>query len=374
MHRLIVSATAFLVLSLGSSVTIQSQDGPSCGTDLAMANMSTAAREQMTASAAAFQSSELMLYLNFDGATVRAGFDSADNLTSSIVSGTRTCPAPSLTQAQKDEIVRLVRDDFSPFNIRVTADAAEFSAYPRMNREMCLITTSPSTIGQPTGVAGVSPFINLGLRLPNTFAFAFSGAIGNDPKSVALIVSHESAHLLGLGHQHLFGDACHFLSEYHGGFGSGPLAFHPLMGNGLGSGIDNWFAQACPDPFFGVSQDDYALINSQVIVRDDDFPDTPGNRILPAEPFTGILERAGDADVIGINFRGPGPVMVTSDNIDLKVSVLNPSGRVIEEFNEPDSTNVMIPSVNGIRYLKIEAASNANMSSQFMTGTYRVIF
>jgi hypothetical protein len=43
-------------------------------------------------------------------------------------------------------------------------------------------------------------------------------------------------------------------------------------------------------------------------------------------------------------------------------------------FNDPDSPNVPVPSLNGMKYLKIEAASNGNMSAQFMTGTYRVIF
>jgi hypothetical protein len=279
-----------------------------------------------------------------------------------------------LTQAQKDEIARLVRDDFSPFNIRVTTDAAEFAAYPRSNKEMCLITTIPQVIGQPSGVAGVSPFIGLGLRLPGDFAFAFSSAIGNTPTDVAAVVSHESSHLLGLGHQHRFGDSCNFLAEYHPGFGSGPLAFDPLMGEAFTDGINNWFAQSCPDPFFGLPQNDYDFINNQVEVRPDDFPDAAGGNTHPAGAFDGILERGGDVDFIRISFKKPGSVTIASDNIDLKVTLLTSGGHVVDEFNDPGSRDVTIPSAGGMRYLKIEAASNDNMSAQFMTGTYRVSF
>jgi hypothetical protein len=304
---------------------------------------------------------------------VRPGFGNADNLQSPIVSGSRFCPPPSLTQAQKDEIVRLVSDDFSPFNIRITTDAAEFAAYPPSIKEMCLITTSPGVLSLGSGVAGVSPFAGQGFRLPNNFSFVFSTRIGNDPADVAGVVSHESAHLLGLGHQHHFRDECNFLGEYELGFGSGPLAFTPLMGAAFTPGINNWFAQSCESPFSGLPQNDYSLINDQVEVRADDFPNDSEGATIASESFEGRLESAGDVDFVRISFRGPGPVTISSDNIDLKVTLMTPGGRVIGEFNDPDTRDVTIPSANGMRYLKIEAASNENMSAQFMTGTYRVL-
>ena len=369
MNNKLVLMLTVVILPFALVATARSQNTFTCGTEQAMAKMPREFKDAAEASATAFRANELMLYINFNpnGSVVQPGFGNADTLRSSIVTGTRFCPPPSLTQAQKDEIVRLVSDDFSPFNIRVTSDPAEFAVYPRPFREMCLITTVPSTIGQPSGVAGVSPFIGIGLRLPNDFAFAFSGLVGNDPGDVAAVVSQESAHLLGLGHQHLFGDSCGFLAEYHPGFGSGPLAFSPLMGEAFTSGINNWFAQSC-------GQNDYDLINSQVDIRVDDFVDTAGKSGASGGELTGVLESAGDVDFIRINFKKPGPVTVSSDNIDLKVTLLNPGGHVIEEFNDPDSRDVTIPSANGMRYLKIEAASNVNMSAQFMTGTYRVSF
>ena len=380
MKRKITLVCALLVSAFTNATTAQlnqwPQAGPTCGMDAAMAKMPLEVKAEMSGAAFAAQSGELLLYINFNanGSTVRPGFGNADTLTTPIVSSVSFCPPPLLSEEQKAEIVKLVSDDFSPFNIRVTTDAAEFLAYPRLNKQMCLITTTPSVVGFPSSDLGVSPFAGIGFRLPGDFAFAFSSAVNGDPKFVAAVVSHETGHLLGLGHQHLYSDTCSFLSEYHPGFGSGPLSFDPLMGDAIGDGINNWFAQSCLDPTYLLPQNDYDLINSQVVVRPDDFPDERPGRVVDANIISGVIERAGDVDFIRINFKSPGPVVITSDNIDLKVSLLNLGGRVIYEINDPAGTNVTIPSASDMRYLKVEAASNDNMSAQFMTGKYQVSF
>lgn len=380
MKRLVTLAGALLLLAftqtLWSQTNKETPAGTFCGTDEAMARMPDHLKLMMDSAASASQVNDLLLYINLNpnGSIVRQGFGDADTLTSSIITGTRFCPAPTLSPEQADEIVRLVSDDFSPFNIRVTTDPAEFAAYPRSNKQMCLITTDPSVVGLSPTIAGAAPYRGIGVRLLGEFSFVFSSRLDNDPRQVAAVVSHEVGHLLGLGHQHLFSDSCAFLSEYHGGFGSGPLSFDPLMGLGLSDGINNWFAQSCLSPTEGRSQNDYNLINSQVAVRTDDFPDEPAGSVIGGNTVTGFLERAGDVDFIKINFRNPGPVVITSDNIDLKVTLLNPGGRVLGEFNDPAGTNVLIPSANDKRYLKIEAADNENMSNQFMIGTYRITY
>ena len=380
MKTTIMLACVLLASALAKTSMAQlnepSQAGPSCGTEQAMAKMPAQLKSLTAAAALAVQSDELLLYINFNqnGSLVRQGFGNAETLTSSIVQGTRFCPAPMLDQTARDEIVKLVSDDFSPFNIKVTTDASEFAAYPRFNKQMVLVTTEPSVIGQSSEVGGVAPFFSVGFRLPGDLAFVFSARFANDPQDVAAVVSHEAGHLLGLGHQHLFTYTCGFSSEYHPGFGSGPLSFDPLMGDALGDGINNWFAQDCLGPNSGVRQNDYQLINSQVSVRPDDFPDEPDGGVIDANDFSGILERAGDVDLIGIPFRDPGPVVITSGNIDLKVSLVNRGGQVMAELDDPDGTSVTIPFAAGMRYLKIEAAGNQNMPARFMTGTYFVSY
>src|SRR5690349_4857553 len=155
MSKRLVSLIVVAVLLCLNSVMVISQGPVTCGTERATSDTTLSFRPQVETLSVTPHASEMLLFINFNGATVRQGFENADTFTSSIILGNHFCPAPSLTQVQKDEIVRLVRDDFSPFNIRVTTDAAEFAAYPRINKEMSIVTTLPGVIGHSAGEGGV---------------------------------------------------------------------------------------------------------------------------------------------------------------------------------------------------------------------------
>ena len=354
--------------------TSQEKQQPSrCGMKEAMANLSPEIRSALASKgeATTFQAAELLLFLDFDGAFVRPGFPNPTGSVSSIVTGVRYCPQPSLTQAQIIEIIELVKDDYSPFKIQVTTDQAVFDAYtPTRNKELCIITTVPSVIGMPSGVGGVAPWYGPGIRAPYDPSFVFANLYGGNLRDIALTVSQEVAHTFGLDHQHYYNEEdCHFIFEYHPGFGTGPLSFAPIMGGGFNKRISNWYGQSCE------VQNDFVFLNNQVELKPDDFPDSPtGNTSINANEINGVLEQTGDMDFMRINFRNPGPVTISSENIDIKVSLYTMGGHLLAEYDDPDDTNVTIPSANGMRYLKIEAVSNANMSSQFMTGQYKVFY
>ena len=350
------------------------QETPVCGLEEAMQNMlpeyrQSLSRMEATAAAAA----ELLLYLDFDGATVFPGFPNPAGNRSPIISGTRICPPPSLTAAQIEEVIELVKDDFSPFHIVITMDYTEFLNYSAANKQICIITTVPAVAGFSSGIGGISPFGGLGVRLPFNPCFVFANLYGGDLAEIASVISHESAHTMGLGHQSYFTPTCGYIFEYHPGFGAGPLGFGPIMGIG-DKRVTNWYAQSCFHPVFGPPQDDFNLLNSQVAVRADDFPNNPSGSLITATEIDGILEAAGDADFFRINFKKPGPVTISSENADIKASLYNNGGHLLAEYNDPGDTHVTIPSANGLRYLKIEAVSNANMSAQFMTGKYRISY
>ena len=148
------------------------------------------------------------------------------------------------------------------------------------------------------------------------------------------------------------------------------------VGNPYNKRITNWFAQPCVSPLTGMSQNDFQLLSDVVSVRNDDYPDVIGekNMTTRSSMFTGVLERPWDADFIYIKFKSPDRLLIRSENIDLKASIYNPGGQLIATFNDPDNTGVTIPDAKGTRYLKIEAAGNANVSAQFMTGKYTVSF
>ncbi len=354
-----------------------SRQRPVCGMDEAMARLSPEMKGALLNSTnrTESQAAELLLFLDFDGAVVRAGFPNPSGYVSPIIPGTRVCPPPSLNAEQREAVVNMVKDDYSPFNIVITTDQSVFDSYPAQNKQICIITTFPQVIGFGSGVAGVSSFTGVGNRLPFNPSFVFSNVFGGNLASIAGTISHETGHSMGLGHQHLFNPECGFITEYNPGYGTGPTSFVPIMGSADSKRIINWFAQSCPSPTFGVPQNDFALLNSQVALHEDDFPDLPTGPVqASAGVITGVLEEEGDVDFIRINFKGPGAVVISSDNMDIKVSVYTPGGHLLETYDDPEDTGVTIPQLNGNRYLKIEAISNANMSSQFMTGQYKIVY
>lgn len=355
--------------------TTLTQQRPSCGMEEAMSTMSPEMKSSLVNSTrlADGQAGELLLFLDFDGAVVRAGFPNSSGYNSPIISGVRNCPPSTLSELQKAEVIALVRDDFSPFNIIVTTDQSVFNGYPSANKQICIITTMPSIIGFPAFVGGVSPFAGPGFRLASNPSFVFSSVYGSQLADIAGVISHEVGHSMGLAHQHLFSPTCGFVNEYHPGFGTGQLSFVPIMGEADDKRITNWYSQNCNLREFGVPQNDFALLSSQVVLREDDFPGTPAGQTVsePAE-ITGILEQEGDIDFIRINFRNPGDVTISSENADLKVSVYSPGGNLLGVYEDPNDTGVTIPGLRGNRFLKIEAIGNVNMSTQFMTGQYRI--
>ncbi len=179
----------------------------------------------------------------------------------------------------------------------------------------------------------------------------------------------EVAHTLGLLHQNQFNEDCNILQEYNPGFGTGPLSFVPIMGTASDrKRISNGYAQPCQP------QNDFVFINNQVVLRPDDFPNNFGGRVAAPSGTRRILGTGNDVDFMYLTPHSTRAVTITSENIDLKVTLYDMAGRVVSEYNDLNDTGVIIPEVKGVCYIKVEVVSNANMSSQFMTGQYLVSY
>ncbi len=345
-----------------------------CGMEEVMANISPEFRNQIInrSKLITSQAPALLIYLDFDGATVRKGLPNATFYSSPIIrSSTVTCAPARLSEEQIQEIVQLVKDDFSPFNIEVTTSEAVYNKYTPENRQLCIITRSnPSSVANVNQFTlGVATNYGPGIRSSYDPSFVFSSNLGSNLKIIAEVISHEVAHTIGLSHQGLFNEACDLLQEYNPGYGTGPLSFVPTMGGAFDfKRISNWFAQPCQP------QNDFVFINNQVVFRPDDFPNDFGGRVAAPSGTRGVLGAGTDIDFLYLTPRSPRAVTITSEKIDLKVTLYDMAGRIVSEFNDPTDTGVIIPEVKGVCYSKVEGVSNANMSSQFMTGQYLVSY
>jgi len=386
--RAFIFATSFIIITTSAvpgtnaQVADVQKSSSHCGTDAVLANLSASARDELRKSAVVplVPANELLLYIHVPTATGTRIFPGtspdATGFRSTIVNAQRIVGRPDLTQQNINRIIALVKDDFSPFNIRFTTDYNDFLAYPTQNKHICIVSRFPSEIGQGSGISGVAPLAGFGLRTPSNPSFVFAQAIGvNNPEVIAEVISHEVAHTLGLLHQRNYTASCDPAGEYHPTIGTGPLAFSPIMGGGIG-GITNWWSQECLNEV-GLVQHDFDMLSSVVALAPDDLgnpsqladPDAP----LATLPFTGVLNTAGDSDAIRVSLATDAVLRAMSGNADLQASVFETDGTLIGTFNDVGAPNVQFDVTAGTKDIVISAVSNSNMDAQFMTGQYTVM-
>jgi hypothetical protein len=186
-----------------------------------------------------------VLYIDFDGETVVdpawCDKDQDDNLIPIVA-------APSgLTLAQQEEIRRRVAEDFRPFQITVTTDAARYAAALPQQRMRCIVTD----MGQSTpadwlisGAAGVAMLgswaeAGEGGYTENIPVWVGADRINHNTQDIAFAIAHEVGHTLGLSHDGLK----RFFSttdEYYFGRGSGATGWGPIMGAPYGRKFTQW--------------------------------------------------------------------------------------------------------------------------------------
>ncbi len=138
-----------------------------------------------------------VVYLNFEGVTIRYGRSDATQNTSWIVEGTTTIPAfagyGSDRAASIRRVVDMVRADFVEYDLEIVTERPTAGAYT-----MVAIGGKPQLIGESSGVAGIAP-LDAGNGNPSDIVFAFSEVVWSD-RLIANVISHEFGHSFGLDH------------------------------------------------------------------------------------------------------------------------------------------------------------------------------
>lgn len=300
------------------------------------------------------------VYLDFDGNsedwdTGRAGNE--DTPVYDIDGDLTTFSDEELSRIE--EIWARVSEDFSPFTVNVTT--IDPGTYNNLETIKASIGGSgPFITPAAGGVAWLNAFTN---GQSNT-VFAFSDNLNNGAaKAVALTISHEVGHAVGLNHHSEYDASGNMIQEYD----PGTAEIGPLMGAPFNSARDVW-VNAPGNVNFQSIQDDVALItrdvNGPFDFRDDDFGNTFATAAdIPLEAGSstrltqnGILETEDDIDMFRVEtdsgdvaFSVDGINLITQfnttnagTNVDLVLSLYDVDGNLVLEDSPANSLSASI--------------------------------
>jgi MYXO-CTERM domain-containing protein len=151
----------------------------------------------------------LPIFMNRFGGTYTGGFDnSAENRSSVVGQGTATLGAYGGSDAQWQQVMDCVTEQFSRFNVYVTDVEPTEGDYVES-----VVGGHPSQVGLPNGVGGVAPIDNFQCNIiSRAVVYTFTDNIGNNPQNVCEVVAQEVAHAFSLDHELLCEDPMTYLN------------------------------------------------------------------------------------------------------------------------------------------------------------------
>jgi hypothetical protein len=151
-----------------------------------------------------------IVYLNKNGVTLSPGNNDARTNRSTIVNATTAIPAWNVSAANWTATVTCMRELFAPFDVQIVE--TDPGNVPHME---AVFGGSPTQVGMPNNVAGVSPFTLDCSVIENSVVFTFTGAFTFTPREACEIMAQEVAHSYGLDHELLASDPMTYL-QYTG--------------------------------------------------------------------------------------------------------------------------------------------------------------
>jgi MYXO-CTERM domain-containing protein len=148
-----------------------------------------------------------IIYMNKNGVTLSPGNNDARTNRSTIVTQTTTFAAWNVSATNWQTVMTCMRDLFARFDVQIVD--TDPGNVPHME---AVFGGSPTQVGMPTNVAGVSPFTLDCVVIENSVVFTFTGAFNFTPREACEIMAQEVAHSYGLDHELLASDPMTYLS------------------------------------------------------------------------------------------------------------------------------------------------------------------
>ncbi len=152
-----------------------------------------------------------VIYLNKNGVTLQPGNNDSRTNRSTLATQATTIPAWTVSATTWTATVACMKELFAPFDVVVT-ETDPGTTTPHME---AVFGGSPTQLGMPSNVAGVSPFTTDCSVIENSIVFTFTNVIPADARLACEIMAQEVAHSYGLDHELLASDPMTYL-DYTG--------------------------------------------------------------------------------------------------------------------------------------------------------------
>lgn len=151
------------------------------------------------------------LYLDRDGGTIAPGHNNSQANTSTLVDQVSSIAGWDIDDAGWAETVACVRAMWSQFDVEIT-DVDPGATTPHIQVH---IGGSPTSIGFPSKIGGVSPMAIDCSIVEHSIVFVFPDNLHDDPQTVCEVIGQEVGHSYGLDHELEPADPMTYL-PYHG--------------------------------------------------------------------------------------------------------------------------------------------------------------
>lgn len=351
-------------------------DGPSKNLgqcrELVLEGRNSFAVPQSTTSCA---SSPVTLYVDIDG---------ENNVDGSQwdIPGQFNCPKPSnadLPAAKFDSMIKMVREDFSPFFVNVVTTLAEFQNASGL--KFRLIITKKTAVIQQSQILGNLPAaayigsLLWGNIVPG-FLFVNEYQGRSRYKMMAEQITHEFGHSFGLYHQsESDGTECGFMSPYR--FPSFNLENGVIMGNSNQAKRSRWTKGASISLPCGQLQDDVngpSGIGTIAGWKDElnDGMLCNATTVFNSGTINTVLVHAENRHAFYKNAPGSKKLTVTSlGNLKIKIGVYSSPG-ASPTFYTSSSFSVSV-TLTGIKYFTIETIQPEDYEPYEAGGTYKAV-
>ncbi|MEQ8854615.1 Ig-like domain-containing protein [Gimesia sp.] len=251
-----------------------------------------------------------------------------------------------------------VAEDFAPFHVNVTTVEPPTSDLIKSNtsdtRWGVRVVIGENTFYDDAGGVAFRESFNWNTDTP---AFVFN----TEMSEVALAVTHEAGHTLGLTHDGTSTE------EYYRGHGSGTTGWAPIMGVGYYQNLVQWSKGEYTDS--SNNQDDLSIITTQngFGYRADDHGSSIGTAsTVTSGMASGIVERNTDVDYFQFTTNG-GDVLIDpfieEPNLDILARLYDAGGALIQTSNPVGALNASFTGLSaGTYYVSIEGTGEGSVS------------